>query len=134
MFDTWFREKVSKHVIKMGANIKIGLSRDKSMIRKLLGINAPKMAKMCRNVEALKKSSRFLFLYDLTAKQMLRLLSRSIAGRKHGISFVNDFFRRARTFGWVYIDKISMFMVVFLNTAVRPFMLEALASIFSNSS
>ena len=57
LFDPWFMAKVSKHMIQMGAIIKIGLSRDISMIRKLLGMNAPKMAKMCTNVEELKKSS-----------------------------------------------------------------------------
>ena len=135
MFDAWFIAKVSKQVMKIGTIINTGLSRDISMIRKLLGKNAAKMAKMLTKVEILKKDSRFLFLNDLTAKQILRMLPRSMAGKKQGISFVKDLSRRARAFGWVYyIDNIRMLRVVFLNTAVIPFLLEVLASIFSNCS
>ena len=134
MFDVWFIAKVSKQVMKIGTIINTGLSRDISMIRKLLGKNAAKMAKMLTKVEILKKDSRFLFLNDLTAKQILRMLPRSMAGKKQGISFVKDLSRRARAFGWVYIDNIRMLRVVFLNTAVIPFLLEVLASIVSNCS
>ena len=124
MFDVWFIAKVIKQVMKIGAIINTGLSRDISMIRKLLGKNAAKMAKMLTKVEILKKDSRFLFLNDLTAKQILRMLPRSMAGKKQGISFVKDLSSRARAFGCMYIDNIRMLRVVLLNTAVIPFLLQ----------
>ena len=67
-------------------------------------------------------------------KLMLRRLNRAIAGKIPGISFVMEFFRRACTLGRVHIDKITIFKIPPLNTAVKAFGLEESASIFSSSS
>ena len=82
------------------------------------------MARVMTRVEILRNYSGFLFLNDLTAKQILRMVTRSMAGKKQGISFVKDLSSRARAFGCMYIDNIRMLRVVLLNTAVIPFLLQ----------
>ena len=62
MFDAWLTEKVSKPVDKSGATIRVGLSIESSMVRKQFGINAAMIATIFTNVDALKKSSWFIFL------------------------------------------------------------------------
>ena len=62
MFHAWLTEKVSKPVAKIGAIIKVGLSIESSIVRKQFGIKAAVIATIFTNVDALKKSSRFIFL------------------------------------------------------------------------
>ena len=67
-------------------------------------------------------------------KLMLGMLIRAINGKIPGKSFVIEFFRRACTLGRVHIDRITIFKMKTLNTAVKAFVLEESASIFSSSN